>query len=185
LVAHPADVEVVVDGIAAFAASAVMMAGDTITVNTGASCMVHDAWTWSIGDASDITETAKLLDHVSNNVASAYAEQAGGSVDEWREVMRAETWFSAEEAVEAGLATKVGKKAKKDDNPKSQFDLSIFNYAGRSNAPAPRLDINKAIVFATVRSTARRTSSATTRLGSFVASSVPGRRVSLPTAARC
>ncbi len=144
LIGHSAEVAVVVDGIAASAASVVAMAGDTITVNTGGSMMIHDAWTFSIGDAADMRSTAAVLDHVSDNVASVYAERAGGEAGAWRAVMVDETWYSAQEAVDAGLATAVGKKSKEDDDAtKSSFDLSIFNYAGRSNAPAPRLDINK------------------------------------------
>ena len=49
--------------------------------------------------------------------------------------MRAETWFSAEEAVDAGLADEVIVKTEKVT--KNTFDLSVFSYAGREQAPAP------------------------------------------------
>ena len=61
----------------------------------------------------------------------------GGTVEQWRELMRTETWYSAEEAVTAGLADEVvGKEAKAQND----FDLTVFSYAGRDKAPAPVVD---------------------------------------------
>jgi hypothetical protein len=50
--------------------------------------------------------------------------------------MRAETWFSADEAVEAGLADTVQGKS---TETKNSWDLSIYSYAGRAQAPDPVL----------------------------------------------
>jgi ATP-dependent protease ClpP protease subunit len=63
-----------------------------------------------------------VLDKVSDNIAGIYANRAGGSVEEWRERMRSETWLSDKEAVELGLAdridgeepTKVATRARND-----------------------------------------------------------------------
>jgi len=82
---------------------------------------------------------AELLDKQSDNIASVYADRAGGSVAEWRARMTAETWYTAAEAVEAGLADEVSSTRTSSDDNSSQnsWDLSIFNYAGREQAPAP------------------------------------------------
>jgi ATP-dependent protease ClpP protease subunit len=52
-------------------------------------------------------EAAELLDELSDTVAGIYADRAGGSLDSWRDAMRDETWYSAAQAVEAGLADRV------------------------------------------------------------------------------
>ena len=104
LKAHPARIEVVVDGIAASAASVVAMAGDTITMATGAQMMIHDASGGCWGDAADMRKTAEALDTCSNSIAAIYAKRTGGTVEEWRERMAAETWLTAEQAIEMGLA---------------------------------------------------------------------------------
>jgi hypothetical protein len=51
-----------------------------------------------------------------------------------------ETWYSAEEAVEAGLADRlVEDEARETQEAKNRFDLRVFAHAGRAHAPAPKL----------------------------------------------
>jgi ATP-dependent protease ClpP protease subunit len=104
---HPAAVDVTVDGLAASAASFVAMAGETIAVEKPAKLMIHDAAGIVIGNAAEMREFADLLDELSDTIAEIYADRAGGSVASWRDAMRAETWYSAADAVKAGLADKV------------------------------------------------------------------------------
>ncbi len=136
---HPATVNVTVDGLAASAASFVAMAGDTVTMARNAEMMIHDAWGLVLGNAADMREMADRLDSVSNNIASIYAGKAGGTVEDWRAVMLGEKWYSAEEAVSAGLADSVDGAAPAVENA---WDLSMFNRstnkspgAGASTAP--------------------------------------------------
>lgn len=144
LVNHPATVNVQVDGLAASCASVIAMAGDTITMGPGTEMMIHDGLAMVIGNAADMTETAVLLDKMSNEIAGFYARRAGGDIANWRTAMLAETWYSGPEAVAAGLATTA---LQEDTEPEpdqgktpvaAKFDLSIFNYSGRQQAPAPR-----------------------------------------------
>lgn len=130
---HPARVVAVVDGIAASAASFVAVGADETIMGRNAELMIHDAWGLCVGNADDMRKLADNLDRLSDNIASVYADKAGGDIATWRAAMAEETWYSAEEAVEAGLADRVG-TAKQ---PANSFDLSIFNYAGRSEAPDP------------------------------------------------
>lgn len=101
---HPATVNVVVDGMAASAASYIAMAGDSVKMNRGSQLMIHDALGFCVGNAADMEEMKVLLDRISDTIAGIYADRAGGKADDWRELMRAETWYSATEAVDAGLA---------------------------------------------------------------------------------
>ncbi len=101
---HTADVHVIVDGLAASAASIIAMAGDTITMNLGSQMMVHDASTHTSGNSAAHAKAVTLLDKISDSIAEVYAARTGGTSEEWRAIMREETWYSAAEAVEAGLA---------------------------------------------------------------------------------
>lgn len=137
--AHPATVNVVVMGLAASAASVISMAGDSISMMPNSEMMIHDASGFCIGNAADMAEMVTLLDHVSNNIASAYAARAGGTTADWRDVMRGEQWYTADEAVAAGLADRVGNAptAAASTATDRAWNLSFFAYQGRDSAPAP------------------------------------------------
>jgi len=122
--------------------------------------MIHDAGTICAGNAADLRQTADMLDKASNNIASIYTDRAGGTVADWRSLMRAETWYDADEAVAAGLADRVGGDA--PDVPLSARGgaaVSVRNSASdafavrptyafiNSLAKAQRLSRQHAIVF--------------------------------------
>lgn len=141
---HPATVNVIIDGVAASAAAFIAMAGDTISMQPEAMMMIHDGFAFTGGNAKDLRDLADLLDTVSGNVANIFARRAGpgASAEAFREMMLAETWFTAAEAVAAGLADEIVGESDDDDDdrpPDNSWDLSVFAYAGRSAAPAPDL----------------------------------------------
>lgn len=108
LVRHRAVVDVTVDGIAASAASFIAQAGDTVTMGRGSTMMIHDASGGCLGTPADMREMATVLDTVSDNIAGIYADRTGTPAETWRETMRCgDTWYNAEQAVEAGLADMV------------------------------------------------------------------------------
>lgn len=105
--AHPATVHVHIDGLAASAASFLAMAGETRAIARGGRMMIHDAQVIAIGSPADLRETADLMDAVSDDISQYYAGRAGGTPGAWRKAMTATTWYSAQEAVDAGLADRV------------------------------------------------------------------------------
>jgi ATP-dependent protease ClpP protease subunit len=109
----PASVDVHIDGLAASAASFLAMSGDSVDIAKGGRMMIHDAAGATWGNAADMRDYADLLDSVSADISSFYADKAGGSPEMWRAAMLAETWYSADQAVDAGLADKVAGS----DNP--------------------------------------------------------------------
>lgn len=131
---HKATVTAVVDGIAASAASFLAASADTTVMGQNAELMIHDAWGLVIGNAADMHKMGDTLDHLSDNIASVYAAKSGASADVWREAMRVESWYSADEAVAAGLADSTGDGA---EAPKDKFDLTVFAHAGREAADTP------------------------------------------------
>lgn len=138
---HPADITVRVDGIAASIASVIALAGDRLVVMPGSTMMIHEAAGEAVGDASVMAKMAEVLDTLSANIADMYAAKAGGTRDEWRQRMVAETWFLADEAVAAGLADEVGPSrgaTPEEPEMREQFDLTAYGYAGPSQPEAPK-----------------------------------------------
>lgn len=127
LAAHPARIEVQIDSLAASIASVIAMAGDTITMSAAAAMMIHDGFAMCVGNAADMQQTAQLLDKTSGNIAEIYAARTGRPAGEWRAAMRAETWYSADEAVAAGLADAVTPRKGKPVDVAAEWDLTIFS----------------------------------------------------------
>jgi len=75
-----------------------------VVMSPHSQMMIHEAAGLVIGPADDMRKMADILDKSSDNIASIYSERAGGTVEDWRALMKAETWFSDSEAVDAGLA---------------------------------------------------------------------------------
>ena len=141
---HPANVTVYVDGLAASAASIIAMAGDEVVMGRGAQMMIHDAATWSAGNADQLRKDAEVLDGLSQAMAEVYAERTGKTAAEMRDAMRAETWYSDAEAVEAGLADRRSAATQTDDTDvvamlraSKAVAVAHYRYQGRAAAPAP------------------------------------------------
>jgi ATP-dependent protease ClpP protease subunit len=119
---HGKPVNVCVDGLAASAASLVAMSGDTICMGTGSMMMIHPAQGCAMGDAKTVREFADTLDKVSESIADIYVARTKNSKKSVVDMMNAETWMSAKDAVKNGFATEVsdGKKVS------NAFDLSAF-----------------------------------------------------------
>lgn len=107
LVQHPANITVRVDGIAASAATIIMLAGTDIIMPENAMIMIHNPWTIAMGDARDMRKAADTLDQVRESILAVYETRTGMSHDELVSMLDAETWMTADEAVTAGFADKV------------------------------------------------------------------------------
>lgn len=151
LLMHPANVVVRIEGVAASAGSFIAMAGDEVEIMRHGSMMIHDAMGVCIGNCTEMQMMADILDGVSDNIADVYASRAGGTLEQWRELMRAETWYyNGEAAVEAGLADRVVDPRQEEDEheeemPAAAWDVSIFqnrkkNAPGNQPAPEPEFD---------------------------------------------
>lgn len=112
---HPAHVTAVIDGLAASVASVIAVGGaDDVVMAPNAEMMIHDAWGLTVGPAETHREAADRLDMHSDNIASIYADKAQGDTADWRARMRAETWYVGSEAVDAGLADRLGLELEDD-----------------------------------------------------------------------
>lgn len=137
---HPGQVTVRVEGVAASAASVIAVGGaDVLQLTAGSELMVHMPWVETPGDADELRKTADDLDRTAQSLAEIYAEKAGGTPEQWLEMMRAETWFSAQEAVDAGLADAVVDSRAGKAPVLAGATRKRFAFAGRSEAPTPRI----------------------------------------------
>lgn len=122
---YAGNIEVYIDSMAASAASFVAMAGDKIIIEKNAQMMIHEARA-TVFDATieEIDEVKDLMETLNDVIAEMYADRAKADKDHIRALMKAETYFTATEAVEIGLADEInGVPA-----TTNAFDLSLFNY---------------------------------------------------------
>lgn len=114
--AHPGHVRVMIEGVAASAASLIAMSGDTREIRGSGYVMIHDPMiTGASGAAKDMRRNAELLESLSGRYAEIYAQRSGQPVDEIRRLMDAETWMDAADALELGFVTDVSRDRKPDE----------------------------------------------------------------------
>lgn len=108
LVRHPANVTIYVDALAASAASVIAMAGNKVVMGQGSQIMIHEARSGLFGaTAAEFRAQATMLDQTNDDIAGFYAARTGGDVAAWREAVAVETWYTAAQALDAGLADEV------------------------------------------------------------------------------
>jgi ATP-dependent Clp protease, protease subunit len=130
---HPAKVIAHVDGYSASAASFLMMAADEIVISQGAMVMIHKALTMAYGNANDLKQTADLLDKIDSTLVETYATRTKQDAEKIGEWMAAETWFTAQEAVDSGFADRIA-----ETKAKAQaWDLSAYANAPKAEKEQP------------------------------------------------
>lgn len=130
-------VNVVVEGLAASAASIIAMAGDKCTMGEGSMMMIHNAMMMAFGNADEMRKCADILDTVSGSIADIYAGCTEMPKANVQKLMDAETWMDAEDAVSKGFADDIAKNSKAAVS--ASFNLAVYNNVPESlkAAPAP------------------------------------------------
>ncbi|HEV7658825.1 MAG TPA: ClpP-like prohead protease/major capsid protein fusion protein [Allosphingosinicella sp.] len=100
-------VEVSIDGLCASMASVIAMAGETISMADNALLMIHNPWDCACGDAAELRRKADKLDIIRDQLVGIYSGQTGLSAEELIPMLDAETWMSAEEALDQGFITEI------------------------------------------------------------------------------
>ncbi len=134
---HTARKNVFIDGIAASIASVIAMAGDEINIAANGFIMIHEPFTMAFGTAADLRKTADQLEKINDTIINTYAARTGTPENVIGDLMAAETWMNAEEAVELGFADNITDEVA----IAARFDLSQFQ-----NVPeeaAVKLDLAK------------------------------------------
>lgn len=120
---HNGKVTVMIDALAASAASIIAMAANEVIIAPDAMIMIHDPSTMTWGNSSDHKATAARLDKLADRGAEVYARKTGKTADEMREMMLAETWMDANEAKALGFADTIGGDAGAE---MSAFDFTMY-----------------------------------------------------------
>lgn len=107
--ALPANVTVIVEGIAASAASVIMCAGDTVQVYPGSLVMIHEPACTVIDycNRDDLKQIIKMLEAGIDAAAAVYNQKTGIEVDTLKSMMHKETWMTGQEAVDKGFANEL------------------------------------------------------------------------------
>jgi len=113
------EIVVKVMGVAASAASLIAMAGDKIQMPKNTMLMVHNPWSFAMGNADELREHADTLDKIGNSLLGTYMAKTGMAEDEMKALLAKDTWLTADEALEMGFATEVTDEIK----VKAAFDL--------------------------------------------------------------
>lgn len=151
LKSHGATINVHIDGLAASMGSIIAMAGDTINIAKNGYLMIHNPWSFALGDAAEMRKQADLMDKLAGTMAETYASRAGGRPEKMRAIMDAETWYNAEDAKAAGLvdaitgedgdmpsqAAKALKKFGKLPDPLRRIAAMYIEKTGPNDPPAP------------------------------------------------
>jgi ATP-dependent Clp protease protease subunit len=105
---HKSGVDVVIDSSAYSIASYIAMAGERVVMANNAMMMVHNPWTMAMGDSAELRKIADVLDKYRDSILDAYTSKTGKDRKKVKALLDAETWYTAQEAVDAGFATEVG-----------------------------------------------------------------------------
>lgn len=122
LKAHGARIMVEVEGLAASIASIIAMAGDEISMGDGALMMIHSPWTFAMGDAEAMRQTADVLDKFEDALLDIYVGRSGQDRSSLKALLKAETWLNGAEAVELGLADAASDGDDKDSAARLQAE---------------------------------------------------------------
>jgi ATP-dependent protease ClpP protease subunit len=135
---HPSNKIIYVDGISASAATLIQMVGHKVYMRANATMMIHLPMAIGVGNADDMRTVAAALDVHGEAMINLYAKRTGLERDKLRDFMAAETWFSAQQAVEKGFADEVRGviKAAAVGNKRVMFNGVTFDLSRFNNVPA-------------------------------------------------
>ncbi|MDP3939690.1 MAG: HK97 family phage prohead protease [Deltaproteobacteria bacterium] len=139
---HKAETWVYIDGLAASGASIVAVAGDHVIAYPNSMGMLHNAWTWAMGEAKDFRKEADTLDEIQKSIIGAYSVKMGLPKDEIARLMNEETWMDSERMLELGFVDEIDTSKEIDVRCEDHalvvngrsFDVRAYPYL--KNAPA-------------------------------------------------
>lgn len=132
---HPAHKTAYIDGFACSIASVIAMAADTIVMPKNALMMIHNMWMGVVGNASELRKAADDLDIINEAGRNAYLTKAGDKLtaDKLAQMMEDETWLTAEQCIELGLADEYAEKDADMRNAAQVLNKANMNIEQRIN----------------------------------------------------
>jgi len=124
---HKAEVVVHIDGWAASAASVIAMGGDKIIMPSNTMMMIHQASTFEYGNADVMEKTAKDLRKIDTALRQSYKSRFVGTEEELIQLLKDETWLTADEALALGLADEVVEEIQIDETQEEETEEEVEN----------------------------------------------------------
>ena len=134
---HKAKITMQIEGYAASAATAIACACDEVVATAASKYMIHKTWTIAIGNADDMDQVAELLRKCDGTMYDAYEARTGQSREQLEAWCKAETWFTAAEAVSAGFVDRVLEASPNARAAGRHWNLSAYANGPRSEPPPP------------------------------------------------
>ena len=124
---HPARIVTRVLGLAASGAATISVgASDSLTMGGQSRMMIHRAHQLTFGTARDLRSVAEILDTIDDDQIDILNTRMNIGIKEVRQLLNAETWFTAAEAVAAGLADAVGEEKETVSEPETRASMQKF-----------------------------------------------------------
>jgi ATP-dependent protease ClpP protease subunit len=158
---HPAKVTAYVDGIAASAASVILMAADRIVMPENTMVMIHRAWTFAYGNADQLRKDAGDLDKLDEAVLASYKKRFVGDEEELKTLLADETWLTAADARALGFCDEVMADVPEPEEPPDKTTGeaggepprnavlrkygAALDAGGTVERPKPQISIDKAL----------------------------------------
>lgn len=136
IAAYPGPVKACVDGVCASAATYLALAAGKVCMVEGALFMIHNSWVMSYGDKTDLRSTADLLEKIDGSIASDYVKKTKCTLAQAVAWMDAETWFTAQEALDAGFIDSIEPNTQRGDMAEDAASAR-WNLSAYANAPKP------------------------------------------------
>jgi hypothetical protein len=131
---HKAKVTTYCDGFACSIASVIFMAGDERIMNESSLLMIHNAWSYAVGNSEELRKQADDLEKITQASVEAYKSHSSLSEKEIKKLMDEETWILPTEALEYGFATTIDKPENK--NASQNAFLQLFEMIKAHQAEA-------------------------------------------------
>ena len=129
LMEYKGSVTVMIDGIAASAASVIAMAGTKVLMSPVSMMMIHNPLTVAIGDSGEMQKAIRMLSGVKDSIINAYEIKTGLSRNRLSSMMDSETWMDANKAVELGFADGM---MRREDSTEADGPLSPVMFSRRA-----------------------------------------------------
>jgi ATP-dependent protease ClpP protease subunit len=136
---YSGNVTVHIDAICASIATVIACAADKVVMNSNAKFMIHRAWTVAMGNSVEFRSMAEILELMDADIASAYADKTDLPDDELLAMMEAETWMSAEKALELGFVDEINEISRKMKEQEKKAEVISPFYVAVAEASARRI----------------------------------------------
>lgn len=112
------EINIRIEGMCASAATDIAtLPGAHVAIAEGGEYMIHNPWCYALGNANELEHTIDRLRNIEKMSRGFYMKRTGQAEEQIKEWMDAETWFTADQAVEYGFADEVLAAEVKGETP--------------------------------------------------------------------